>query len=58
MLTNLFEYGLSEEADALLGRAYDLKNEFDDRIGAFVEKYPDMEGCFADDENGEEDFPS
>lgn len=49
MLTCLFEYGLSEEADALLGRAYDLKNEFNDRIGAFVEKYPDMEDCFADD---------
>ena len=58
MLTCLFEYGLSEEADALLDRAYDLKNGFDDRIGAFVEEYPDMEDCFADDENDEEDFPS
>ncbi len=58
MLTYLFEYGLSEEADALLDHAYDLKNEFDDHIGAFVEKYPDMEDCFADDENDEEDFPS
>ena len=53
------EDGLSEEAEELLDHAYDLENEFDDRIGAFVEEYPDMEDCFADDEDDdEEDSPS